>query len=156
MPLRTDDLTLLPNELRALADKLDLRASVAPVGIEGATPRFSRDTPAAKARRRTTAPHAPTPSTDNPPKPPSKIIANPPTGPPEDRPIWARPKVAAKLAGIGLTLLYQWINEGRVISRKIGGARLISVASLVNLTPDHPTAMRPGRPPGHRVSQVRR
>jgi excisionase family DNA binding protein len=50
-------------------------------------------------------------------------------GPPAER-IWVRPKEAARLAGIGLTRIYEMIASGEVVSRKIGRMRLISVASI--------------------------
>jgi len=50
-------------------------------------------------------------------------------GPPED-PIWVRPKEAARLAGIGLTKIYEMLASGQLISRKIGRMRLVSVASI--------------------------
>jgi hypothetical protein len=47
--------------------------------------------------------------------------------------IWVRPRRAAKISGIGLTKLYELIATGKVESRRLGGARLISVASLLAL-----------------------
>jgi hypothetical protein len=47
--------------------------------------------------------------------------------------IWVRPRRATKISGIGLTKLYQLIAAGQIESRRLGGARLISVASLLAL-----------------------
>jgi hypothetical protein len=58
--------------------------------------------------------------------------------------IWLRPKDAARAAGISRALLYDWLNAGRLISRKIGGCRLISATSLAELE-DAPGG-RNGRP----------
>ena len=46
------------------------------------------------------------------------------------KPIWVRPKAAAKLGGFGLTRCYELINDGQLATRKVGGMRLISVASI--------------------------
>jgi hypothetical protein len=70
-------------------------------------------------------------------------------GPPEPQAIWARPQHAAALAGIGVTLLYRWIAAGRVISKKIGGVRLVLVASIHNIAADPVPTSRPG-PRAHR------
>jgi hypothetical protein len=51
-------------------------------------------------------------------------------------PIWVRPAVACQMASIGLTKLYELIADGQVVSRKLGGARLVSVASLESLGED--------------------
>lgn len=66
---------------------------------------------------------------------------------PEAGAIWVRPRVAARMAGIGLTLLYSWINAGRVISKKVVGVRLILVSSLENIVAD------PGTRPGPRTQR---
>lgn len=50
-------------------------------------------------------------------------------GPPDDR-IWVRPKEAARIAGIGLTRLYELLGSDQLVNRKIGNIRLISVASI--------------------------
>lgn len=50
-----------------------------------------------------------------------------------DRPIWVRPKEATRLSGLGLTTIYALMARGVLISRKVGGARLISIASLERL-----------------------
>jgi excisionase family DNA binding protein len=41
-----------------------------------------------------------------------------------------RPKEAARLAGIGLTKIYEMLASEELISRKIGRMRLVSVASI--------------------------
>jgi len=48
----------------------------------------------------------------------------------EPRPIWVRPKAAAKLGGFGLTRCYELINGGQLETRKVGGMRLVKVASI--------------------------
>lgn len=45
-------------------------------------------------------------------------------------PIWVRPKQACEIAGIGLTKTYQLINDGRLVTKKVDGMRLVSVASI--------------------------
>lgn len=47
-----------------------------------------------------------------------------------DLPQWVRPVVACALLGIGTTTLYNWFKEGRLVTRKVGGVRLISAASI--------------------------
>ncbi len=49
------------------------------------------------------------------------------------RPIWVRPREAARLSGIGLTRFYDLIRTGEVISVKRGRMRLVSVASIEQL-----------------------
>ena len=41
-----------------------------------------------------------------------------------------RPKDAANVYGVSRTLIYEWINSGRLASVKLGGARLIPVDAL--------------------------
>jgi hypothetical protein len=50
--------------------------------------------------------------------------------PPPPPPLWVTPKEACRLASVGLTVLYDWLNNGTVISRKIGNKRLILLKSL--------------------------
>ena len=45
-------------------------------------------------------------------------------------PIWVRPKRAAHIGGFGLTRCYELINDGQLKTRKVGGMRLVSVASI--------------------------
>jgi hypothetical protein len=47
--------------------------------------------------------------------------------------IWVRPRRAAQISGLGLTRIYELIASREIQSRKCGGARLISVASLLAL-----------------------
>lgn len=61
-------------------------------------------------------------------------------------PLWIRPREAVAQYGIRTTLLYKLINEQRVNSKLIGGARVISVASLDALADAEPQARRRGRP----------
>jgi hypothetical protein len=70
-------------------------------------------------------------------------------GPPEPPAIWVRPKAAAQIAGIGVTLLYRWIAAGRVVSKKVGGCRLVYVPSIHNIAADPMPTCRPG-PRAHR------
>jgi hypothetical protein len=70
-------------------------------------------------------------------------------GPPEPQAIWARPKAAAQIAAIGVTLLYRWIAAGRVVSKKIGGVRLVYIPSIHNIAADPIPTCRPG-PRAHR------
>jgi hypothetical protein len=51
-------------------------------------------------------------------------------------PIWVRPKKAALIGGFGLTRCYELINGGQLKTRKIGGMRLVSVASIKALGTD--------------------
>jgi|307.fasta_scaffold16273_1 excisionase family DNA binding protein len=48
-------------------------------------------------------------------------------------PIWVRPAEAARLAGIGLTKLYELIGDGTLESRVIGRTRLIRRLSIERL-----------------------
>jgi hypothetical protein len=48
-------------------------------------------------------------------------------------PIWVRPKKAAHIGGFGLTRCYELINDGQLKTRKVGGMRLVSVASIKTL-----------------------
>jgi excisionase family DNA binding protein len=49
------------------------------------------------------------------------------------KPVWVTPTQAVRLTGIGRTLLYQLIAEGKLKSIKLGGKRLISFTSIENL-----------------------
>jgi len=51
-------------------------------------------------------------------------------------PIWVRPKKAASIGGFGLTRCYELINDGQLKTRKVGGMRLVSVASIKALGAD--------------------
>jgi len=50
-----------------------------------------------------------------------------------DAPIWVRPAEACRLAGIGLTKLYELIADGTIESRTLGRARLIRRLDLERL-----------------------
>ena len=54
------------------------------------------------------------------------------------KPIWVRPKAAAKLGGFGLTRCYELINGGQLKTRKVGGMRLVSVASIEDIGTEAP------------------
>lgn len=59
------------------------------------------------------------------------------------RPVWCRPKEACRLTGLGLTRLYQLLNDGTLKSRKLGKSRLVSIASIEALGSDvRPEATR--------------
>ena len=45
-------------------------------------------------------------------------------------PIWVRPRIAARMAGCGLTKFYELMNTGKVENVKIDGMRLARVASI--------------------------
>jgi hypothetical protein len=49
---------------------------------------------------------------------------------PAIEPIWVRPKRAAQIGGFGLTRCYELINDGQLKTTKVGGMRLVSVASI--------------------------
>lgn len=51
-------------------------------------------------------------------------------------PIWVRPKKAAHIGWFGLTRCYELINAGQLLTRKVGGMRLVSVASIKALGTD--------------------
>jgi hypothetical protein len=46
---------------------------------------------------------------------------------------YVRPRRAAELIGCGLTKLYELIGDGRLVTKKIDGMRLVSVASIERL-----------------------
>ena len=54
--------------------------------------------------------------------------------------IWVRPKTAIQIASFGMTRLYQMINDGELVTRKVGGMRLVSVASIKALGADEAAA----------------
>ena len=47
--------------------------------------------------------------------------------------MWLRPKDAARAAGVSRSLVYEWMAAGRLVTRKVGGVRLILAASLAAL-----------------------
>jgi excisionase family DNA binding protein len=49
------------------------------------------------------------------------------------KPIWVSPRRASSLTGIGLTRLYELLNDGTLKSTKLGRKRLVSYASLESL-----------------------
>lgn len=58
--------------------------------------------------------------------------------------LWLRPKDAARAAGISRALLYEWMSAGRLVTRKVGGVRLILASSLAAL--ENVPSGRNGRP----------
>jgi excisionase family DNA binding protein len=55
------------------------------------------------------------------------------TSPNSRNPIWVSPKEASRLTAIGLTRLYELINDHTLESVKVGRKRLVSFASLEKL-----------------------
>jgi hypothetical protein len=43
---------------------------------------------------------------------------------------WVRPKRAKELVPCGLTKLYELIGDGRLVTKRVDGMRLVSVASI--------------------------
>jgi hypothetical protein len=54
--------------------------------------------------------------------------------------IWVRPKEAVRIGGFGMTRCYELINSGQLETRKVGGLRLVSVASIKALGSDEAAA----------------
>jgi len=50
--------------------------------------------------------------------------------PEEVKPLWVRPRRAAKLCDCSLSRLYQLMDDGTLHNAKVGGMRLVSVASI--------------------------
>ena len=57
------------------------------------------------------------------------------SNPPRDfaKPLWVSPRRASQLTGIGLTRIYELLNDATLASRKVGRRRLVSYASLETL-----------------------
>jgi excisionase family DNA binding protein len=53
------------------------------------------------------------------------------------KPIWVSPKEASRLTAIGLTRLYELLNDNTLKSIKLGRKRLVSYASLEALVERH-------------------
>jgi hypothetical protein len=53
--------------------------------------------------------------------------------PDELKPIWVRPKTAARLCDCSLSRLYELMGSGTLRNTKIDGMRLVSVASIEQL-----------------------
>jgi hypothetical protein len=47
--------------------------------------------------------------------------------------IWVSPREACRISSIGMTVLYRFLNDGTIVSRKVGRKRLVSVESLERL-----------------------
>ena len=47
---------------------------------------------------------------------------------------WVRPRRAREVMDIGVTTLYKLIKDGRVVSKRVDGMRLIHLPSLKNIT----------------------
>jgi len=56
---------------------------------------------------------------------------------------WVKPKHASAVYGIGLTKLYELLNQGFLETKKIGASRLIGVASLDRLFADPKPVLTP-------------
>jgi hypothetical protein len=54
-----------------------------------------------------------------------------PSEPP--RLIWVSPKEACRISSLGMTRLYELLNDGTIKSRKLGGKRLVLHESLCRL-----------------------
>jgi len=50
--------------------------------------------------------------------------------------VWVRPKIAREMLGCGPTTLYELIKRNRIVSRRVGGMRLISIASIKEIADD--------------------
>ena len=50
---------------------------------------------------------------------------------------YLRPAKAAQRVDISRALLYDWLSDGRVKSHRIGGVRLVSIASLEAFISSH-------------------
>ena len=107
----------------AVIDRDQLLSELKRVGFKGKMP---------APDKRATPPYGPL-GDDATPKGSGRASLPPPGGPPL---IWVRPKAAARMAGIGLTLLYRWVAAGRVVTKRIGGVRLVYVPSIHALTDD--------------------
>ena len=51
----------------------------------------------------------------------------------EVKPVWVRPATAARLCDCSLSRLYQLMDDGTLRNAKVGGMRLVSVASIEQL-----------------------
>lgn len=60
------------------------------------------------------------------------------------QPKWVKPKRASAVYGLGITKLYDLLNQGLLETKKIGASRLISVASLERLFADPGPVPAPG------------
>jgi hypothetical protein len=72
------------------------------------------------------------------------------------RPIWVSPKEACRICSMGLTVLYGYLNDGTIVSRKLGNKRLVSVASLERLGSDRSPAENPVPIAAHRGGRCRK
>ena len=66
----------------------------------------------------------------------------PPLDPPPLPPRWGRAKEAARHYGVGITKIYDWLNSGRFITRKVDGVRLLLIGAARGIDIDE------GPPPG--------
>lgn len=48
-------------------------------------------------------------------------------------PVWTSVNCALRMSGIGRTHFYQLMNDGKIVSTKVGRKRLVSVASIKEL-----------------------
>jgi len=63
------------------------------------------------------------------------------------KPITVTVKQALAISGLGLTKLYELINDGTLKAVHVGSRRLIKYDSIEKLlTPEPPVKRRPGRP----------
>jgi hypothetical protein len=131
---------------RALNQLADAEPRVEPAQVRAAFARAGVIRKSEKARPEwPTSPPEPEPEES----PHAAAPQDPPRerGPPEQpalQPIWVRPREAARIAGVGMTLFNRWIAEQRVISRKIRGVRLVYVPSIHDIPADPVSTSRPG------------
>jgi hypothetical protein len=141
-----------PGQIRRAARTLNRAADAAaggPVDIEELRQELRRIGLGPKSDRASGARPADPPkqSYDDDAPDPKPVVLPLPRGPPE--PIWVRPKVGAQIAGVGLTLFYRWLSTGRVVSKRVGGVRLVYVPSIHAIAADPVPTCRPG-PHAHR------
>lgn len=49
------------------------------------------------------------------------------------RPIWVSPREACRISSLGMTRIYELLNDGTLVSRKLGNRRLVLHESLERL-----------------------
>jgi hypothetical protein len=147
---------MFPEPLSITRDQVRAAATVLDQLANAGVPTISRDEMLrafAEAGLAPRQPAAPTILPKSPPEPPRS--EEPPAAAPEGVPqargppagcdqVWIRPREGARIAGVGLSLFYQWVRDGRVASRRVGGVRLIEVESIRRIAGDPVPTSRPG------------
>ncbi|HEX3410309.1 MAG TPA: hypothetical protein VHT00_01210 [Stellaceae bacterium] len=136
---------------RALNQLADAEPRVEPAQVRAAFARAGVIRKSAKARPEWPA-SPPEPEPEEPAHAAAPREAPRARGPPEPpalQPIWVRTATGARLAGVGLSLFNRWIASSRVISKKVGGVRLVLVSSIYDIPDDPVASCRPG-PHAHR------